>query len=123
MEPMADVGAEGAAKADEHPASPPVATSLPIPAGRTGHPGAPVFPLASVAAAASIMRVNVGGANRSAASSSSAMPRASSFLSGGLAPVVPQEVVAPLSTTDEVLRRLWEAMKEVGQAVEPSFKV
>lgn len=123
MEPATGAEAESAGKEDDHPVSPQVAASSPALADGTGSPGAPTFPLVSVATAAMTVKVAVGEADRSATSSASAMLGASSFLSGGLATVVPQEVTVPLSTTDEALKRLWEALKEVGQAVEPSLKV
>lgn len=47
----------------------------------------------------------------------------SSFLSGGLAPEVSQEVAPSLGAVDEALRRLWEVLKEVGRTVELGFKV
>lgn len=69
----------------------------PTPVGGTGSPGTPDFPLVSMAAAAVIVRVVVGGADHSATSSTSATPRACSFLSGGLEYEVPREVAEPLS--------------------------
>lgn len=123
MEPAAGDEEESAGKVVERPASPPAAASSPAPASGAGSPRVPAFPLASVAAAAVTVKVAVGGADRSTTSSASAMLRASSFLSGGLGPEVPQEVASPLNIADEALRLLWEALKEVGGAVEPSFKV
>lgn len=123
VEPAADAKVGDAGKDDVHPVASQAVASSPAPVGGTGSPGMPAFPLASVAVAVATMGVAVGGANHSVTSSAGTTLRACSFLSGGFGPEVPQEVIVPLSTADEALRRLWEALKEVGQAVEPGFKV
>lgn len=123
LEPAASVEAENIGKDDVHPEASPVAASLPAPVSKASSPGAPAFPFASVAAVVTTVRVAVGGADRSVNSTANAMPGASSFLSEGLGLEVPQEVATPLSTADEALRCLWEALKEVRQAMDPGFMV
>lgn len=81
------------------------------------------FPLATVRVTATHLGASVSCLACAAASSSSVLPRAASFLPDGYGPEVPQEVVAPLKAADGALGRLWEALKDVGQALVPEFQV